>query len=166
MIAAGEVVRKVPEAFFLVIGRDNSRDSGFRRKLRRLVKALGLTGRFLFLDWAEDTAVALAASDCFVSASHSESFGLAILEAMASGTPVVATDTAGAKQLLADGDAGILVGIGAPVEIAGAIAGIFQDPAAADRSARALVRAQREFSLESMVSATEALYKEVASAAG
>lgn len=167
VIAAGEVVKSVPDAFFLVIGRDNSSDGGFRRRLRRLAKVLGLADRFLFLDWVEDTAVVLAASDCFVSPSHSESFGLAILEAMASGTPVVATETAGARQLLDDGNAGSLVPIGEPLEIADAVTRTFEDhKAAGELSVCALERARREFSLDSMVSGTEAVYLEVASEGG
>ena len=75
----------------------------FARELKRLVKIFDLEDRFLFLDWVENTAPLLAAMDIFVSASHSESFGLAIFEAMASGKAIVATETEGAKELIENG---------------------------------------------------------------
>lgn len=162
LIAASEVVKSFPEALFLIVGKDNSAGSVFRRKLKRLASALGLVSNVMFLEWIDDTAPMLAAADCFVSASHSESFGLAILEAMAAGTPVVATDTAGAIELLDGGKAGKIVPTGDPVAIANGITGVLAEPTSAlaiAEEARAV--ANREYSVEKMASATEALYERV-----
>ena len=79
-----------------MVGLDHSVGQPFRRELKRLAGVLGLADRFLWLDWLEDTAPFFAAIDVFVSPSHSESFGLAILEAMARGKAVAATETDGA----------------------------------------------------------------------
>ena len=113
VLAAAEVVKRVPDAQFVVAGLDHTMDQSFRRELRRLAKVLGIGDRFLWLDWLEDTAPFYAAIDVFVSASHSESFGLAILEAMIRETPVVATETEGARELL--GSDALLVPIRDPV---------------------------------------------------
>jgi len=162
VLMAAEVSKTNPSAQFLAVGTDNSRGRTFRRKLRRLVGVLDLETRFHFLDWVEDTAVLLAASDCLVSPSHSESFGLAMLEAMAVGTPVAATETAGARQLLDSGRVGKLVPPGDAVALAGAVGELIGDAAAAGVIAEAAKRrAVEEFSLDTMVRATEALYREV-----
>ena len=118
VFAANEIVKKFPETHFTIVGTDNSFKKDFRRELKRLVKVFGLEDRFLFLDWVEDTAPLLAAMDIFVSASHSESFGLAILEAMASGKAIVSTMTEGAKELIENGKSGKLVSVKEPLKIA------------------------------------------------
>ena len=121
VLAANEIAKKTEDAFFIIVGKDNSFQKSFRGELKRLVKIFGLEKQFLFLDWLEDTAPLLSAIDVFVSPSHSESFGLAILEAMASGKAIVATETEGAKELLESGKSGKLVAVKEPLELAEAI---------------------------------------------
>ncbi|MBK6724262.1 MAG: glycosyltransferase family 4 protein [Acidobacteria bacterium] len=75
----GQATAKLP----IYRGRvDNTIDKSFRRELKRLARVLGMEANFIWLDWLSDTRPLLAASDIFVSPSHSESFGLAILDAM------------------------------------------------------------------------------------
>jgi len=93
---------KKRDAHFVIVGKDNSYKKDFRRELKRLIKVFGLEDKVLFLDWIEDTAPLLSALDVFCFPSHSESFGLAILEAMACGNAIVATTTEGAKELIED----------------------------------------------------------------
>jgi glycosyltransferase involved in cell wall biosynthesis len=162
VLAAAEIAKDFPDAYFLSIGKDNSRGATYKRKLRRLVKVLGLEEKFKFLEWVEDTAPLLSALDIFVSASHSESFGLAILEAMASGKPVVATETGGARELIENGRSGILVKVKDPVAIASAVCNLLRDDSLAARLGNeALRRARDGFSIERMVAATAALYSEI-----
>jgi glycosyltransferase involved in cell wall biosynthesis len=162
VLAAAEIAKDFPDAYFLSIGKDNSRGATYKRKLRRLVKVLGLEEKFKFLEWVEDTAPLLSALDIFVSASHSESFGLAILEAMASGKPVVATETGGARELIENGRSGILVKVKDPVAIASAVCNVLRDDSLAARLGNeALRRARDGFSIERMVAATAALYSEI-----
>src|SRR6185295_9134086 len=117
--------KRFPDCRFVVAGRDNSLDQRFRRELKRLVRVLGLEENFLWLDWLDDTSPLLCAADIFVSPSHSESFGLAILEAMAAGTPVVATATDGAKELL--NGANTLAPIKDPLALADKICELLDD---------------------------------------
>jgi glycosyltransferase involved in cell wall biosynthesis len=157
VLAANETAKKFPGARFVVVGKDNSLDKNFRRELKRLVKVFGLEERFLWLDWVEDTAPLLAALDIFVSASHSESFGLAILEAMASGTAVIATETAGAKELL--GEEGIFVPVKDPIALSEQLCGLLaNEEKCRALGARCRELAAQKFSLERMLNETEKLY--------
>lgn len=156
ILTAQIVAREFPEAYFAIIGRDNSLKKDFRRELKRLVKIFDLENRFLWLDWVEDTATVLHTLDVFVSVSHSESFGLAILEAMASGTPIVATATEGAKELLASEN---LIPIENPARLAEAICEFLENREKRIEFGKdAQKRAKDNFGLEKMISETEEVY--------
>ncbi len=162
VLAANEIAKKIPGAHFVIIGKDNSYKKDFRGELKRLVKIFGLEDRFLFLDWVEDTAPLLAALDVFVSASHSESFGLAILEAMASGKAIVATATGGAKELIENEKSGKVVAIKEPLEIARAVEEFLSDEKMCEISGKtAQITAEKKFSLENMIERTERVYQSI-----
>ena len=162
VLAASEIVKRVPDVRFVVAGKDNTIDQKFRRELKRLVRVLGMEEKFLWLDWLDDTSPLLAAADVFVSPSHSESFGLAILDAMAAGTAVVATETDGAKELIRDADA--LSPIKDPLTLAAKISRLLEDADARRDLGEKLKNTAREnFSLDRMVDATENVYRELLS---
>ncbi|HEX8248037.1 MAG TPA: glycosyltransferase family 4 protein [Pyrinomonadaceae bacterium] len=162
VLAAKIVAEKFPAAHFVIVGKDNSVNRSFRTELKRLVKVFNLENRFLWLDWVEETAPLLHALDIFVSASHSESFGLAILEAMASATPIAATATEGAKEILRDGETGLLVPVQEPVALAGAIGKLLADENLRVRLGRqAQEFAGKKFSLEQMIEETEKVYRQL-----
>lgn len=162
ILAAQIVAQKFPEAFFLIVGKDNEKNQKFRRELKRLVSVFRLEDRFLFLDWIEDTAPLFAALDIFVSASHSESFGLAILEAMASKCAIISTETDGAKELLKNDETARLVPVKNPLELANSIEKLLSDEEKCHILAEnAQVFAQKQFSLTEMIDKTEDLYKEI-----
>lgn len=160
VLAAHEIAKTDANCRFVIAGTDHSPDGKFRRELRRMVKVFGLEERFLWLDWLDDTGPFYSALDIFVSPSQTESFGLAILEAMARGVAVVATETEGAKVLLAD--AGILTPVNDPVTLAGAIGELLTDD---DRRASIGSKLQKmaveSFSVERMIDATEGLYRRI-----
>ncbi|HKP70237.1 MAG TPA: glycosyltransferase family 4 protein [Pyrinomonadaceae bacterium] len=160
VLAAAEVVKHVPDCQFIITGLDNTIDKRFRRELRRLAKVLGLEDKIIWLDWLDDTAPFYAAVDVFVSPSHSESFGLAILEAMIRGTPVVSTATEGAQELLG-GDRDVLVPTQSPVLLADAICRILDDGSRSGRGELLRARAAEKFSLETMLEETERVYAEI-----
>ena len=160
VLAANEIAKTHPQAHFIIAGRDNTLDKKFRRELKRLVHVFGLDEKFTWLDWLDDIEPLLAASNIFVSPSHSESFGLAILDAMAAGTPVIATATDGAKELIGDADA--LVPVKDPLALADAIRKFLDDGTKQKRLGENLRATAREkFSLARMVDATESLYREI-----
>jgi L-malate glycosyltransferase len=162
VLAANEIAKKTEDVFFIIVGKDNSFQKEFRGELKRLVKIFGLKNQFLFLNWLEDTAPLLSAIDIFVSPSHSESFGLAILEAMASGKAIISTETEGAKELIENGKSGKLVRVKEPLEIAGAIEEFLNDEKMRETyGANAQKNAREKFSLNKMITETENVYKSV-----
>lgn len=102
--AAVEVLRHVPGARFWIIGA-GSREHALRRK----VVELGLEDAVRFLGRRSDVPDLLGQIDVVVSASIWEGFPTVILEAMAAGVPVVATDVSGSRELVRDGVTGRLV---------------------------------------------------------
>lgn len=162
VLAANEIAKKTEDIFFIIVGKDNAFQKPFRGELKRLVKIFGMEKQFLFLDWLEDTAPLLSAIDIFVSPSHSESFGLAILEAMASGKAIVSTATEGAKELIEDGKAGKLVAVKEPVELANAIEEFLGDEKLRETFGETAQKIAREhFSLKQMITETEKVYESV-----
>lgn len=159
VLAANEVVKRFPECWFVVAGLDHTIDKSFRRELKRLVRVFGLEERFLWLDWLDDTESFYLAIDLFVSASHSESFGLAILEAMIRGTPVVSTSTEGAIELL--GSLAVTIPVRDPVKLAAAICDMLADEDRGSIGDALRRRAAEKFSLGRMLEETERVYLEL-----
>lgn len=163
VLAAHEIVKMIPDCRFVVAGKDNTIDQRFRRELKRLVKVFDMSENFLWLDWIEDLTPLLSSLDLFISPSHSESFGLAILEAMANHTAVLATATLGAEDLLSDSS--LIVPIRDPVKMAASAVELISDRPRCREIGITLGNSARErFSLDRMVSATESLYDRVTSA--
>ncbi len=158
--AAASISRAVPAAEFVIAGADTSRGGEHLSALVKLAQQLGIGERVHFTGWLNDIAPMLAALDLFVSASHTESFGLAIAEAMGSGLAVVSTATDGAREIITE-DTGLLVPVGDAETIAQAALKLLRNPEERQRlAARARRSARQRFSLEQMVQATEQIYME------
>ncbi len=159
-IRAAALIRKdFPEARFVLAGVDTSPSGEVRKQLENLVAELSLTDRFQFLGWLDEADKLLCAMDVFVSASETESFGLAIAEAMAAGCAVVATATEGAREVIEDQKTGILVPIGDVKQIAGSVIDLLADPERRRTIASQSVQSVAEkFSLARMVDEIEAIY--------
>jgi len=160
VLAAHEISKTHPDTRFVVVGKDNTIDKEFRRELKRLVKVFGLDDRFTWLDWIDDPAPFFAAIDIFVSPSLSESFGLAILEAMFNEKAVVATETEGARQLI--GDIRLLAPVSEPIAMAEKMRELLDDPGRCrELGSKLKQRAARSYSLDRMISETIGIYKSV-----
>ena len=157
---AREILKQFPQAHFIIAGIDHSRGSQHQTQLEQLIKDLDLTTRVTLVGWLENLADLFCALDVFVSASHTESFGLAIAEAMASGTAVVSTETKGARELIEAGNTGLLVPIGAVEKLTEAIVLLLKKT---DQRVRLGSAAQQaalaNFSLERMIAETEEIYR-------
>jgi glycosyltransferase involved in cell wall biosynthesis len=158
--AAKIVAGQVPDAHFVIAGVDTSPTGANRKELIELVKHLKLEDRVHFLGWLDDAEKLLCALDVFVSASETESFGLSIAEAMASGTAVVATRTEGAQEVVEDQVTGVLVDIGDVEGLANAIVELLKDSTLRQSMGeRSQASAQRRFTLSRMVDAIEKVYE-------
>ena len=125
---------------------------------------MGLNEQIKLSGWADDPAELLATFDLFVSTSRSESFGMAIAEAMAAGLPVIATASEGAAEIIEADRTGKLVPIGNREAIAEAIVGLLNDEEERTRlGLNAQTAARERFSIDRMIKETEQLYGEVLS---
>ncbi len=127
--------------------------------LRRLVRELGLADRVHLLGLRQDVPALLRQTDLFAIASHSEAFGISVVEAMAAGKAVVATDVPGLREIIVHGETGLLVAPQDPAAFADALERLLRDAALRDAMGQAgRARAAGNYSLAACAAAYEALY--------
>jgi glycosyltransferase involved in cell wall biosynthesis len=135
---------------------------GYGEELRRQVAQAGLEGRVLLPGVVEEVPDLLAALDLFALPSLSEGMSNALLEAMAAGRPIVATEAGGNAECLDGGNAGLLVPPGDADALGRALERLIDSPdRGRELGRRALARAQDDYSLAKMVDRTETLYAEL-----
>lgn len=153
--AAAMVLARVPEARFVLVG-----DGPLGDELRRQVVELGIADRVHFLGAVADGARLLPLLDVFVLPSHIEGMSNGLIEAMAAGRPIVATDAGGNAEVVLDGQTGFIVPPRNPLCLAEAVVTLLKDPERARAmSAAGRVRAREHFSDGLMVSRLEGLYR-------
>lgn len=112
----------------LAVGYQEADASEYMRELEALRNALPLAGRVQFLPFADDTRNAYAAFDVFVLASHCETFGMVLQEAMSMEAAVIGTDCGGVPEIVIDRQTGLLVGPRDVPALADAILEYYRDP--------------------------------------
>ena len=130
-----------------------------QERLEQEVRSLGLTRHVTFLGWQANVESLLARWDVLVMPSIQEAFGIAVLEAMAAGLPVVATSVGGLRELVEDGRTGWLVPAGDPAAIAERVGMLFASPGL--RCAMGTAgqdRARQHFSMDRMVQEIAKIY--------
>ena len=146
-----------PDARLVLIG-----DGPERPALESLATELGLVDRIRFAGYRADPERLLPALDVFALTSRSEGMPLAILEAWASGLPVVASRVGGIPALIDHDRDGLLFDSGNEVELAGLLSGLLDDPNRARRLGEAgRVKAVEKFDSSVMASAYDRHYREV-----
>ena len=150
------VSRAMP-ATLLMVG-----DGPDRPDAEKEAEELGVTPNVRFLGRLDSVETLLQASDLFLLPSQTESFGLAALEAMACGAPVVASRAGGLPEVVDDGVNGILEPVGSVEAMGRRAIELLRDPTRYAAMREAAVAKAREFSAERIVPQYEALYQEVA----
>jgi glycosyltransferase involved in cell wall biosynthesis len=155
--AAARLALTHPDVSFVVAG-----DGELRETLEAQARPLG--DRVRFLGWALDLPTLYAAFDVVVLTSKNEGTPFSLIEAGASGRPSVATDVGGVREVVLDGETGVLVPPGDAEAVAAATAGLLDD---ADRAtaygeaARAHVR--QRYAATSLVGNLTSLYSDLLS---
>ena len=154
---ARRVSDAIPDVGFLLAGEGELKSS-----LESLAATLGLANKTLFLGRVANIATLLSVSEVGVLTSKAEGFSNSILEYMAAGRPVVATDVGGAREAIVDGETGYLVGSGDDELMAARIISLLEAPEIATRMGEAgkQVVADR-FSTAAQLHNTEALYEKL-----
>lgn len=158
--AARRVSASRPGALFFIVGSAKfTQHRALESRVHALIRERGLSERVRFLGHLDDVGRLMAAMDLLVFPSRFEAFSRALLEAMACGVPVVASDAGGILEAVADGETGRLVHGVDPERLAEGMLELIDDPDKRRRwGAAARLRAQREFSVAQTVRGTERVY--------
>ncbi len=149
-----------PDLRLVISGEGSSRPA-----LEALLKQLGLENVCRLTGHRTDVAALHSAFDLFVQSSDYEGTPNAVLEAMALGTPTVATDAGGTAELIEDGVHGLIIPPGDVSVLVRAIERAIDDPAASQaRAAAARTRVENELSFERRMQKVEAIYDELVTA--
>ena len=156
--AAQLVIRKIPNAQFLIVGQ-----GVLEATLRQQIKSLNLEKQVLLTGFRSDVLSLQKGFDVFVMSSLSEGLGTSVIDAIACGRPVDATNVGGLPELVDPGKTGQLVSPHDPGALADAILNILQDKALQVRYGHAASkRARQLFSAERMIDETLSIYHKMA----
>jgi glycosyltransferase involved in cell wall biosynthesis len=159
--AAPAVVKAFPQTVFVLVGDGPERDH-----LEHEANELGVAANFIFFGERHDVPSLLRGFDLFVLPSVSEGLPITILEAMAAGKAVIATEVGGVPELVEHGVTGLLVPPRDPTALGAALISLLGDRprrSAMGRSGRQ--RLARAFNAERMVAETDALFQRLLRAA-
>jgi glycosyltransferase involved in cell wall biosynthesis len=151
--AAAIVSRELPQVYFVLIG-----DGELTSSLRELAHQLQIADRVVFAGPRSDVEELLACLDLFVSSSLWEGLSTVILESMASGIPVVATEIPGNQAIIQDRVNGSLVPPNDPEALASAIINALRKPSLRNQYAYRALRSIEAFSINDVAVEHEALY--------
>jgi glycosyltransferase involved in cell wall biosynthesis len=137
-------------------------DGSLAKPLQEEAARLGFAERVVFAGSRRNVPYLLRAMDVFVFPSLWEGQGLALVEAMASGLPVVASRVGGVSEVITDGTCGKLVPAGSPEALAEAMLAVMANPARArEMGTAARARAESVFGASRMIERLEELYLEI-----
>jgi glycosyltransferase involved in cell wall biosynthesis len=161
--AAAAVRRAFPLARFQIIGAALFDEADYERSVRSLASELKLDDCVEFTGFRSDVPALIANLDVLVHASTSgEPFGQVVIEAMAAGKPVVATNGGGIPEIVLDGQTGLLVPMRDATAMADAICHLLADPAsAAAMGTRGRQRVAECFTIQRTAAGVQAVFDEL-----
>jgi N-acetyl-alpha-D-glucosaminyl L-malate synthase BshA len=149
-------VRKAMKATLVMVGDGPDRDPAQREAVR-----LGVQHNVRFAGRVDDVADLLRGGDLFLLPSETESFGLAALEAMACGVPVIASRVGGLPEVVTEGESGFLADVGDVATMTERAITVLSDPERLDEMRRRAVRRADDFSADRVVPQYERLYEDL-----
>ena len=153
VLAVAQVLRADPQARLLLVG-----DGPLRPQIHALIAELGIAAQVVAVGLRDDVPRLLTAMDVFMSASRWEGLPRTVLQAMATGVPVVATATDGIVEVVLDDRTGLLTPSGDPVALGAALTRLARDQALRVQLAQAAAGRLPEFDAHEMVRRLERLY--------
>ncbi|ASQ89853.1 glycosyl transferase [Prosthecochloris sp. GSB1] len=157
LVEAAEILREKRNDLIFVVSGEGKLET----ELKAQVREAGLENRFIFEGFAPDIYPMLAGCDLFVLASLFEGMPNVVMEAMAAGKPVVATDVNGARELMDEGRTGIIVPPRDPKAMAEAIESIIDNPEKkASFGKEGKKRVAAEFTMNAMLDRLERHFEE------
>ena len=157
--AFSKILRRFPDTQLLIVGDGKPR---YLEYLKSIVDSLSIQDKVIFHPSCRDTYIPLSVIDIFCMPSVQEGLGLSIIEAMASGVVVVASDVGGIYSLIKDGENGFLVNPKDEEGIAEAIISLLLDKHMARKMAdRGRSIANERFTLDIMTEKVISVYKEL-----
>jgi len=156
--AFARVVRKYPDTVLLIAG-----DGSLRETMENLARELGVEKQAKFLGIRRDIPQLMNAADAYVMSSSWEGMPMVLLEASATGLPIVATDVGGNREIVLEGKTGFLAPPGNPEALALAMVRLMDLPEEKrlEMGRKAREHVAEHFSLEKVVDLWEALYEEL-----
>jgi glycosyltransferase involved in cell wall biosynthesis len=158
-----EVTREIPDAVLLIVGEPIfNRDAEYAACLVRAAHASNVPDQIRLLGPREDVPALMRAFDLLIVNSHSEPFGLTIVEAMLSGTPVLAAAVDGIPEIVRHGESGWLIDGRNPTLLAEATLTLLRDQNLRRKLGNHGRRdAIARFSIERFMSEMESLYRSI-----
>jgi len=154
--AAGKIVSSKPDTTFVFLG-----DGELLDELKNMASISSIEENIKFLGWRQDVAEVMSTFDVFVLPSLNEGMGRVLVEAMALGKPIVASDIGGIPNLVVNGENGYLVPVGDVETLAVKIITLLDDPGKREKMGNAGQRYADKYSLEEMMKKIERLYREL-----
>lgn len=156
IMAASLIIKQVPDAYFLLVG-----DGRLRAELSRQCADLGLSSRFIFTGWRDDTPQLMSAMDIFVLSSLNEGMGKVLVEAMLLEKPIIATRVGGVPGLIKDARNGMLIPPKDPSVLAAAVIELLNDRSKARDLGHCAAKEAGQYSARNMVEKIVNLYQEL-----
>ncbi len=158
--AAAAVRHRYPDTRYWIVGAPLFGEYEYERSLHEMTEQLGLTDRVEFLGFQDDVARLMPQIDIVVHASTlGEPFGQVVIEGMAAGKPLIATDGGALPEIVIPGETGYLVAMGSAEEMASALERLLADPAQAQAMGQAgCLRVERLFTIRHTARKMEAVY--------